>query len=232
MATPCTIPRTLELYCGRAGWSAHQQAIGNDAFFLDFDREVVARSFEPQPDYDKTGQVLTLNQLKETRFIHLDFLDFAMAVIDHRINVGELHAIHDGLDCTTFTDMAISESERTSSNAFFGTSAQAFATNVRHHYLMALHLFLHENGQTDLCVRTAENPAATRQYHPLTMNVMEAPKKAARGAGGLGMVKTTLSYCQLTTSPAQAFHKETNLWSDYAGILQCFVDVQGMPPPL
>ena len=55
-----------------------------------------------------------------------------MAVIKHDINVGNLHAIHDGLDCTTFTDMAISNSERTTANAFFGTSPQAFATNLRY----------------------------------------------------------------------------------------------------
>ena len=57
-------------------------------------------------------------------------------------------AIHDGLDCTTFTDMAISNSERTTSNAFFGTSPQAFATNLRYHYLMAFHLFL-QSARTD-----------------------------------------------------------------------------------
>jgi hypothetical protein len=76
-------------------------------------------------------KVLTLNGLQESNFIHLDFLDFAMAVIKEEINVGDLHSIHDGLDCTTFTDMAISNSERTVANAFFGTSPQAFATNLR-----------------------------------------------------------------------------------------------------
>jgi len=45
-------------------------------------------------------------------------------------------------------------------------------------------------------VRTAENPGdtAVRQLHPLTRNIMEAPK----AKGGLGMVKTLLSYCKLT----------------------------------
>lgn len=75
--------------------------------------------------------MFALNGLSESNFIHLDFLDFAMAVIDNKINVGSLHAIHDGLDCTTFTDMAVSNSERTAANAFFGTSASAFATNLR-----------------------------------------------------------------------------------------------------
>ena len=89
---------------------------------------------------------------------------------------------------------------------------------------MAFHLFLHQQGQTDLCIRTAENPKATRQFHPLTMNIMERPKVQ----GGLGMVKATLSYCQTTTSPYQAFQKDTNLWADYAGILELFVDSTGM----
>ena len=93
----------------------------------------------------------------------------------------------------------------------------------RYHYLMAFHLFLHKRGQTDHCVRTAENPRATRQFHPLTMNVMEKSKSE----GGLGMVKVSLSYCQITTSPCQAFQKDTNLWADYPGILELFVDANG-----
>jgi hypothetical protein len=39
LCTPCTRPRTLELYCGRAGWSAHQRSMGNAAWFLDWDAE-------------------------------------------------------------------------------------------------------------------------------------------------------------------------------------------------
>ena len=269
VARPCTIPRTLELYCGRAGYSSHQKKMGNSAFFLDWNKEYVQRSFAPMPDYDEGGQVLTLNGLDERSFIHLDFLDFAMVVITKEIDVGNLHAIHDGLDCTTFTDMAVSNSERIAANAFFGTSPEAFATNLRcdapampgrarptvplslttddgyslsrlpvctttanhahttshhrYHYLMAFHLFLHQQGQTDLCVRTGENPKATRQFHPLTTGLMEQPK----AQGGLGMVKVTLSYCQTTSSPFQAFQKDTNLWADYAGILELFVDTEG-----
>jgi len=224
-ASPCTQPRVLELYCGRGGLSAHHHKMGSAAFFLDWNREYVSKSFHEMPELDAGGQVFALNGLSESNFIHLDFLDFAMAVIDNKINVGSLHAIHDGLDCTTFTDMAVSNSERTTANAFFGTSASAFATNLRYHYLMAFHLFLHNRGQTDHCVRTAENPRATRQFHPLTMNVMEKSKSE----GGLGMVKVSLSYCQITTSPCQAFQKDTNLWADYPGILELFVDANGKP---
>jgi hypothetical protein len=195
--------------------------------------------------------VLALNGLDERKFIHLDFLDFAMAVINYDVNVYCLHAIHDGLDCKTFTDLAISTSERTINNAFFGTTSEAFETNLRcavsshpssrpspawrvgsrphppssrrYHYLMAFHLFLLEGGRTDLCVRTGENPKATRQFHPLTTFVMELPKRQ----GGLGMVKASLSYCKLTTSPHQSFHKPTNLWSDDASTLELFVDSDG-----
>ena len=175
------------------------------------------------------AQVLARNGLDPGKFLHLDFLDFAMAVIGHKINVGNLHAIHDGFDCTTFTDMAVSVSERRAENAYFGTTSLAFETNLRYHYLMAFHLFLHDQGQTELCVRTAENPKATRQFHPLSMFVMEKPK-AASGGGGLGMVKANLSYCQITTSPFQSFQKDTNIWTDHTATLQLFVDVNGLQP--
>ena len=56
-ATPCTTPRTLELYCGRAGYSAHQKQMGNNAFFLDWNREYVSQSFVQMPEYDEGGQV-------------------------------------------------------------------------------------------------------------------------------------------------------------------------------
>ena len=52
-----TTPRTLELYAGRAGWSAHQKAMGNHAFFLDWNRECVQKSFDKAPEYDPEGQV-------------------------------------------------------------------------------------------------------------------------------------------------------------------------------
>ena len=89
---------------------------------------------------------------------------------------------------------------------------------------MAFHLFLHQSGLTDLCARSAENPRATRQFHPLTMHVMEPPKTE----GGIGMVKASTSYCKNTTSPFQSFHKPTNFWSDYPAILEIFVDTEGV----
>ena len=57
VATPCTTPRTLELYCGRAGYSSHQKRMGNDAFFLDYNRAYVERSFAEKPEHDEGGQV-------------------------------------------------------------------------------------------------------------------------------------------------------------------------------
>jgi len=42
----------------------------------------VKPSFEPRPEYhEATGLIKCKNGLDESRFIHLDFLDFAMAVI-------------------------------------------------------------------------------------------------------------------------------------------------------
>ena len=126
-------PRTLELYCMRSGWSAHSKLAGNDAYYLDWNKEAVKPSWEPHPDYttEKDGTrpglstlrriephsqdgrlpkhirtchphmaVFCLNGLDDTKFIHLDFLDFAVAVLRCHINVGALHAIHDGLDCS------------------------------------------------------------------------------------------------------------------------------------
>ena len=110
-----------------------------------------------------------------------------MAVLEAKLDVGELHAIHDGLDCSTFTGMALSCSQRRSENFFFGTSAEAYATNLRYHYLVALHLHLHQQGQTRHCVRTAENPKATRRHHPLTTHGLERPKAAEQ----LARVSTT-----------------------------------------
>ena len=56
------------------------------------------------------------------------------------------------------------------------------------------------------------------------MYVMEHPKRS----GGLGMAKVSLSYCQATTAPFQAFHKETNLWADHSGTLELFVNSDGV----
>ena len=37
----------------------------------------------------------------QRNFIHLDFADFAIAVLEGLVDLGDLHALHDGLDCTT-----------------------------------------------------------------------------------------------------------------------------------
>ena len=109
----------------RAGLSASYKANGCDAWFLDIDREAVAPSFAVKPSYhESTGLVQCKNGLKESRFIHLDFLDFAMAVIKGAVNVGDLHAIHDGLDCSTFTIMAKSINQRHPGNAWCGITKQ------------------------------------------------------------------------------------------------------------
>ena len=54
LCTPCTRPRTLELYCGRAGWSAHQRSMGNAAWFLDWDAEYVNCLGLTSDDYLRT----------------------------------------------------------------------------------------------------------------------------------------------------------------------------------
>ena len=36
---PCTRPRCLELYSGRAGWSASFQRLGCDVWYLDYERK-------------------------------------------------------------------------------------------------------------------------------------------------------------------------------------------------
>ena len=51
---PGTYPRTLELWCGRAGKSAHEERQGNHAFYLNWDRSAVEESFGP-PDYIEPG---------------------------------------------------------------------------------------------------------------------------------------------------------------------------------
>lgn len=96
---PGTTPRTLELYCGRAGWSAHHKRRGSDAWYLDIDKKWVSPSFtNSRPEYVEDGTILCLNGLDKDKFIHLDFIDFAMAVLTNRVNIGDLHAIHDGFD--------------------------------------------------------------------------------------------------------------------------------------
>ena len=56
-ASPCTQPRVLELYCGRGGLSAHHHKMGSAAFFLDWNREYVSKSFHEMPELDAGGQV-------------------------------------------------------------------------------------------------------------------------------------------------------------------------------
>ena len=96
---PGTTPRTLELYCGRAGWSAHHKRRGSDAWYVDIDKKWVTPSFaNSKPEYMEDGTIMCLNGLDREKFIHLDFIDFAMAVLTNRVNIGDLHAIHDGFD--------------------------------------------------------------------------------------------------------------------------------------
>ena len=54
----------------------------------------------------------------------------------------ELHAIHDGLDCATFSSMARDKSARFPSNFYAGTSPKACDTNLRLHMLIAFHRFM------------------------------------------------------------------------------------------
>ena len=98
---------------------------------------------------------------------------FAIAVIVGDVDLGELHGLHDGLDCTTFTDIAKSSHHRHSWNAYSGQSKDSYYTNLRQNYLYALHLFQASRGDPSkqLLVVSMENPKATRQFHPLTINV-------------------------------------------------------------
>ena len=73
--------RTPQVYCGRAVWSAGLKRKGFEVYFLDNDRSVVEPSFAVAPDE------FCWNGLDEDHFIHLDFLDFAMAMLDRKIEV-------------------------------------------------------------------------------------------------------------------------------------------------
>ena len=63
------------------------QRLGNDAWFLDWDRAAVAASFARRPDLvddpddANDGGVFCMNGLREDHFIHLDSLDFFVAVL-------------------------------------------------------------------------------------------------------------------------------------------------------
>ena len=206
--------RTLEVYCGRAGWSANIQLRGDKAWFLDVDRSKVAPSFAAAED------ALCLNGLDARHFIHLEFADFAIAVLSDKVDLGDLHALHDGLDCTTFGSMARERHKRYPSNAFCGTSDLAYETNYRHHLLYALHL--HQRRRGNLLVASMENPEADRQLHPLTRCVAEVDERC----GGLGMSRVTLHYCAIES---KAFHKPTHLWlrSPKSELVHEFMDAGG-----
>lgn len=66
------------------------------------------------------------NGLPRENFLELDFLDFATAVLLRVVDVGILHAIHDGLDCATFSIMQLEKSHREESNSYMGTSAESY----------------------------------------------------------------------------------------------------------
>ena len=102
-------------------------------------------------------------------------------------------------------------------------SVAAFATNLRYHYLVAFHLSLRRDGATDMCMRSAENPKASRQFHPLTLNVLEN----AKARGGLGMAKAIFTYCHLAADPSRAYMKETCWWTDHRSTLELFVAADG-----
>ena len=122
---------------------------------------------------------------------------------------------------TTFTQMAKSKHRRYLANSFCGTSELAFATNIRHQYLVAFHLYvLDRQGSSVPCIRTAENPKAERQLHPLTQHVLEQPK----ANGGLGMAKAIVSYC---TAVDAEWQKTSAIWTDDADTLAEFVRADG-----
>lgn len=208
--------RALELFCGRAGWSSQMATkAGDHTWFLDRDRGAVEPSFAATPD------ALCQNGLSEEFFIHLDLIDFAIAVISEDVDLGVIHAMHDGFDCTTFTYMAKAIHGRDADNAMCGGTRLCYETNLRHHYLYALHLFQQARGEHQLLVTSMENPQAGRQYHPLTLRLAEQPQYL----GGLGMLKVVVHYCKLLNG----LHKPTNLWlrSPSNSLVREFVDEQG-----
>ena len=188
-------------------------------WFVDWDRRwsshrSTRRQYFLDDPHGNGGRVHCINGLEHRRFIHLDFLDFAMAVLLGEVNLGELHAIHDGFDCTTMTMMATSEHERHTSNFFAGTSEKAFITNVRHHFLVAVHLQLQMCGQTTHCCRTAENPAdaGRRQFHFHSQRAGEAQARRLRH----GQVVAKL------LPVARRLPEAHNIWSDLVQVHEEF----------
>ena len=57
--------------------------------------------------------------------------------------------------------------------------------------------------------------------HRLTCNVLERPK----AAGGLGMARLEVSYCQLNCLS----QKDTNIWADYKETIEMFANEDGTP---
>ena len=197
--------------------------MGNDAWCVDWDETKVAPSFDDKREYDKAGNVFVRNGLDRSKFIQLDFLDFAMAVISEKVDVRTLHAVHDGFDCTSFTTMALSFSGRAAANFHFGTSPTAYSNNLRLHYLVALHLFWDQRKVTELCMKSSESPEAARQLHPLTLNAVERQK----AKGGLGMGKMLVSYCMASHAAGAHSQKPTNLWSNHGDFVETFVRQDG-----
>ena len=72
-----------------------------------------------------------------------------------------------------------------------GSSAEAYASNLRFHYKAALYYHLLE--AYPRVVLSAENPKADMRNHPITRAYVEVPVEK----GGLGMHRIDLSYCML-----------------------------------
>ena len=88
-------------------------------------------------------------------------------------------------------------------------SRRTISSPSRHHFLFLpshicvtpFHIFLRNLGSTDLCLRSAENPMATRQAHPLPLNVLEKSK----ACDGLGSGRALFNPVPLN-SAAHAVH--------------------------
>jgi len=151
-------------------------------------------------------------KLDESDYVNLDFLDFAVGVFLNKIELPALDLVWDGFDCTTFSLLSKGTHERKMSNAFMGTSLEAYESNLRYQFKTALYFKLQEaNPMIELA---SENPKASMRFHPLTRSYVEKPASE----GGLGQLLIELCMCHfgaVNVKPTYIWHTSISFCDDF-----------------
>ena len=95
-------------------------------------------------------------------------------------------------------------------------------TNLRYHFSRHSTSSCKQADKRSTASAPPRTRRQTRQFHPLTLNVLETPK-----SNGVGMAKVEVSFCQVIADARHA--KNTHFWESHPETLKIFVTPHGEP---